>query len=69
MPVMSEIERRRPTIGHKVGSTVLLFAVPLLLLTVLMMLGGGVGIGTVELSLLLALWAIGLIWIWRPRRS
>ncbi len=55
--------------GSKFASTVLVFTVPLLLLAIIGMVGGSFGIGTVEITLLLVIWAAGLAWVWRPRRG
>jgi uncharacterized membrane protein len=67
---MSEVQqaKRTKTLGSKLASTVLVFTVPLLLLAIIGMLGGGLGIGTVELALLLVIWIVGLVWVWSPRR-
>lgn len=68
--VMNEVQQAKGnrTLGNRLASTVLVFTVPILLLAIIGMLGGGSGIGTVELALLLVIWILGLIWVWAPRR-
>ena len=61
--------KKRPSLESKIGSTVLLFAVPQLLLLIIGILGGGFALGEPELALLSLIWLVGLIWIWRPRRN
>ena len=60
---------RNRTLAGKVTSTVLVLTVPLLLLAIIGLLGGGFGIGTPELGLLLVIWIVGLVWVWWPRRT
>ena len=68
---MSEAKQAKAkrTVGSKLASTVLVFMVPILLLAIIGMIGGGVGIGMVELTLLWAIWLVGLAWVWWPRRG
>ena len=69
--VMTDTEHARVkrAVGSKLASTVLVFIVPILLLAIIGMIGGAVGIGMVELSLLWAIWMVGLAWVWWPRRG
>ena len=69
--VMTDTEhaRGKRAVGSKLASTVLVFIVPILLLAIIGMIGGAVGIGMVELSLLWAIWMVGLAWVWWPRRG
>ena len=62
-------DKQQSSLGSKIGSTVLLIAVPQLLLVIIGALGGGFAIGMPELALLSVIWLVGLIWIWRPRRT
>jgi hypothetical protein len=59
----------KKTLGSKLASTVLVFLVPVLLLALIGLLTGGFGIGVVELTLLSAIWVVGLTWVWWPRRG
>ncbi len=53
-----------------IASRVLVFLVPILLLAILgLLIGGCSGIGSVEITLLLVIWAVGLAWVWMPRRA
>ena len=62
--------KEKKTRRSKLGSTVLVFLVPILLLAILgLLIGGGSGIGSVEITLLLVIWAVGLAWVWMPRRA
>ena len=69
--VMTEIQQAKGkrTVGSKLASTVLVFLVPSLLLAIIGMIGGAVGFGMVEISLLWAIWVVGLAWVWWPRRG
>ena len=69
--VMTDTEQARGkrTVGSKLASTVLGVIVPILLLAIIGMIGGAVGIGMVELSLLWAIWVVSLAWVWWPRRG
>lgn len=68
---MTEVRqtKQRPTVESRLSSTVLLFAVPVLLLAIIGVLGGSFAVGTPELALLTVIWVVGLVWIWRPRRG
>ena len=68
---MTEINQAKAkrTVGSKLASTVLVFMVPILLLAIIGTIGGGVGIGMVELTLLWAIWLVGLAWVWWSRRG
>ena len=59
----------KKTLGSKLASTVLVFIVPVLLLTIIGLFSGGFGVGVVELSLLLLIWVVGLTWVWWPRQG
>src|SRR4051812_2489165 len=50
------------------ASSVLVITVPVLLLAVLGLITGGLGVGTPELTLLMLIWVIGLLWVWWPWR-
>jgi hypothetical protein len=66
---MTEVQpaKNSRTLGSKLSSTVLVFTVPVLLLAISAAVGGSFGIGLVELSLLVAIWVVGLAWVWWPR--
>jgi hypothetical protein len=66
---MTEVQqaKSRRTLGKKLSSTVLVFTVPVLLLAIIGAVAGSFGIGTVELSLLVVIWVVGLAWVWWPR--
>jgi hypothetical protein len=66
---MTEVQpaKNSRTLGKKLSSTVLVLTVPVLLLAIIAAVGGSFGIGLVELSLLVAIWGIGLAWVWWPR--
>jgi hypothetical protein len=70
-PRMNEIPRSRgkKTLGSKLASTVLVFVGPLLLLAIVGIFSGSEDIGTPEILLLELMWAVGLVWVWWPRRS
>ena len=59
----------KKTLGSKLASTALVILVPVLLLAIVGLFSGGAGIGVVELILLLAIWVVGLTWVWWPRRD
>lgn len=59
----------RPTLRSKLASTVLVFAIPLLLLAVMAVFGGLLGFGSAEIGLLSLIWIVGLTWVWRPRST
>jgi hypothetical protein len=58
--------KAKRNVGSKVASTVLVFMMPILLLAIIGTIGGGVGIGMVELTLLWAIWLVGLAWVGGP---
>jgi len=47
--------------------TIVVVALPWLLMLVLSLLGGG--IGSPELIILATVWVVGLLWVWWPRPS
>src|SRR3954453_5689070 len=69
--VMTEAQQTKDkkTLGSRLASTVLVFIAPVLLLAIIGLFTGGVGIGVVELTFLLAIWVVGLTWVWWPRRG
>jgi hypothetical protein len=50
------------------GSTVLVILVPILLLALIGLATGSLDIGTPELAILMVIWVVGLVWVWRPRQ-
>lgn len=68
---MTELQgaKDKRTLGSKLASTVLVFTVPMLLLAIIGLFGGGFAIGTPEIALLWVIWIVGLTWVWWPRRS
>lgn len=57
------------SVGSKSASTVLVVTVPMLLLAVIGLFSGSLALGTVEITLLMVIWAAGLIWVWWPGRA
>jgi hypothetical protein len=55
--------------GRKVSSSVAVVAAVFLLLVVVDLLTGGFGVGIVELTVLGVVLAVGLVWVWWPRRA
>jgi hypothetical protein len=53
-----------PTPKGQFASSVLVITVPLLLLAILGVVGGGMGLGTPELIGLTVIWVVGLTWVW-----
>ena len=50
----------KKTLGSKLASTVLVFTVPVLLLVIIGLLSGSLAFGVVEITLLWAIWLVGL---------
>jgi positive regulator of sigma E activity len=48
-------------------SSVLVIAVPLLVLVLVGLVTGSLDLGTVEMTILMVVWLAGLGWIWRRR--
>lgn len=61
--------RGKKSTGSKLASTVLVFVVPWLLLAIVGIFSGSEDVGTPEILLLEVIWAMGLAWVWWPRRS
>lgn len=51
------------------ASSVLVFLVPLFVMSLLGAVTGSIAVGTPEVVLLWTVWIAGLTWVWWPRRS
>jgi hypothetical protein len=69
--VVTEVQQARGnrTLRRRLASTVLVLAVPILLLAIVAALGGSFAIGLPEIALLWVIWIVGLSWVWWPRRT
>lgn len=66
---MSDTSTTTPTVRSRLVSSVLVILVPVLLGAVLGLLTGSMGLGVADLALLVVIWVVGLVWVWRPRKS